>query len=1070
MRYNSRLVGLFREGIVLLFKHVSSSTGGSAFHRTRDLVNRHPIAIALRDIGKLADDVDAWIRQSAVGVSSRGYYDPLRQAIQSVMTTLGEMANPRTVVDLSLFSEKYGKLIQEVNVLVNHPLLPVSLKEKFLNSYGVVADYAMLRTEEWGRLAPHICDYLSSQSSTPLVSLSRHNISAMQAELCHLSERESAFLSKIATTTVMLSHGTDFGAEIKSEGIILCGPLVDKDVPIMTSERNRKAFNYEHNIFLRVGDVSESALKHRYGRSTFLFPPGSAQDSFFDHGWFTFFDPLKPFHGSIKTLDWPEEFGSPPLSVEGGGRLRNTDWKDEAGYRFHWTHSYPSNPASYREEFSSTVFVGADFFEAVGLKVVLELRRIAGNGVGLGVHYRDRMLEASPRELSAIVYRDFFRIEAKIPGGVPVHLAPLVESHKVFRRYPDGSEFPFSALDPFLRELQLQGPGEARLTDVGDCVKKLNSEISRSFKRGDKTKLLSLIARDLSDPKKREFIANFAVELDSQINRVDMSGNGSMVKVFLQNLNSILDPPKKSTKATKGTPSESSARSRVPNKMTGKKLSETPVPVIVPTVKTVRMTSENVSNQLPPRFWDSLKSPSSERTVFSPLVGSMIEAEPRLMLGEDPPTENDPLLHTLESFVRAYARRSNVAQSGEFVRIKDGHRWTMSIPDLFGALADVIHLILPSIRTGAMLSLSDQRRVERFCDAYSSQRIRVEPAGEARSKLPIQQYIDQAAVVIQLVMSLKSAGYQTRHLSLTRLSGAVRDARARAVKTAFSQIRSGALWPNQTMSTVTFARQFSDRNMIYLRSLVPGITPVERSFMKTLMSQLVLFKNTDQAQECADYGALLSKPEADARGIDIQTRNTRRNTNKTGMTHFAFMRLNVAPVCREGEATLIVNPKEEINDDLTRLAWVQEALDPTEPVSGRLDEPAVMMPLDPLTGFGHRVEVVHNGELIRNGLSVEGALSPYRLLRRNDIAFVGKDIPAAFALFAVLQLRQFAGGDPIAISDNRATPANDFVSNCIMHADNRNFTALGGLLDQFMAPTIAFPVSAQFWNATWVVE
>ncbi|NDD67733.1 hypothetical protein EBZ35_08835, partial [bacterium] len=81
-----------------------------------------------------------------------------------------------------------------------------------------------------------------------------------------------------------------------------------------------------------------------------------------------------------------------------------------------------------------------------------------------------------------------------------------------------------------------------------------------------------------------------------------------------------------------------------------------------------------------------------------------------------------------------------------------------------------------------------------------------------------------------------------------------------------------------------------------------------------------------------------------------------------------------------------------------------------------------------------------------------------------------KDIPAAFALFAVLQLRQFAGGDPIAISDNRATPANDFVSNCIMHADNRNFTALGGLLDQFMAPTIAFPVSAQFWNATWVVE
>ena len=141
------------------------------------------------------------------------------------------------------------------------------------------------------------------------------------------------------------------------------------------------------------------------------------------------------------------------------------------------------------------------------------------------------------------------------------------------------------------------------------------------------------------------------------------------------------------------------------------------------------------------------------------------------MLGEDPPTENDPLLHTLESFVRAYARRSNVAQSGEFVRIKDGHRWTMSIPDLFGALADVIHLILPSIRTGAMLSLSDQRRVERFCDAYSSQRIRVEPAGEARSKLPIQQYIDQAAVVIQLVMSLKSAGYQTRHLSLTRLSG-----------------------------------------------------------------------------------------------------------------------------------------------------------------------------------------------------------------------------------------------------------------------------------------------------------
>ncbi|NBV42484.1 hypothetical protein EBR96_06930, partial [bacterium] len=348
----------------------------------------------------------------------------------------------------------------------------------------------------------------------------------MELHLGVLSFRETAFLDKVALAPYVLSHGTDYGSSIRDNGVIICGPLVPKeDVKISTSPMNANEFEYSHEIFLRACCPTDAVFSHRYGRTTFIFDDHESKTDFYNRGWFTFYDPLMPFHGSIKQLIWPPEL---PLPEEVGEitPLRQTRW-DESTYS-RWRHQYAGG--SHAEQFIDTVFKANVFHLAIGLKVLVELRRIAqSNPIGLA--YRNALLDAPPNIISQIIYRDFFRIEAKIPVVMPVNRAKFVHIHRDIRTYSDGTPSCLAELDETLRKIQEYKPGAAKKSGkaqepIADLVKKFEKQVSHIFcigKSNANIKIRSLIKRELANPAIMADLIN-QIEL---INRLE-----SYVKAF----------------------------------------------------------------------------------------------------------------------------------------------------------------------------------------------------------------------------------------------------------------------------------------------------------------------------------------------------------------------------------------------------------------------------------------------------------------------------------------------------------------------------------------------------------
>ena len=404
--------------------------------------------------GQLAADIFAIGRDVDLVIKK---YAPPPGAATRLAAHITKLAKPDVLADKSKFLACFSQLVVDYREFIRQ-VAPrrdadfIAHTERF----GHLTRIAMELTPEWKGL----CGTLAvGAPEMTLEGISASNISKMKSELGALRTGEAEFLKKLAAASVVLSHGTDYGREIQSQGYILCGPLVPIEVGFKTSARNKEVLKNEHHIFVRVSSNTEKVEAHRYGRSVLIFDTLAAQRDFFEKGWFTTFDPLKPFVGSLKELRWPKEFAPLETGDGTGPILRKTDWNDEAGKRFKWTHRYASGGGSREEKFGETVFVGKDFHLAIGLKVLVELRGIQGEGSehaqSVGWQYRSHLLDASPAVIAAIVYRDFFRIEGKIPGVMSVEGARLVETFPTFRCLKDGiTPFPFSDLDPAIRGLQ----------------------------------------------------------------------------------------------------------------------------------------------------------------------------------------------------------------------------------------------------------------------------------------------------------------------------------------------------------------------------------------------------------------------------------------------------------------------------------------------------------------------------------------------------------------------------------------------------------------------------------------
>ena len=933
-----------------------------------------------------------------------------------------------------------------------------SLSITDIENFGHVARIAMEVSPEWQRV-------MSNGGDQPILDdVSLENINRMANELGNLSISEINFLEKLASASVALSHGTDYGMVIKSQGFILCGPLVPMDVNRDLIDHNGYELSNEHHVFLRMAaDRSQVSTPH-LGQSTWVFENDESQRSFFDKGWFSFYDLAKPFSGSIGPIEWPKELGPCPEGMD--PLLRDTCWNDSVGSRAQWVHTYPNGGKPYSESLSETVFVGRDFYSAVGYKVLLELRRIQDNsGSSIGRVFRDTLLAANSETIAGIVYRDFFRIEAKVPFVMSVQDAELMESAPTFDQFRNGPEFPFGSLEPAIKLIQNfkvdrgVGPskkGGAKYTK--GCLIDLEIELKKIFPsvKMMEVNLRAKMAECLNHPELVQGMLAFSKKLRQGIDRViRLSPAEKMQRVthaFLDFMDSILKHQQQRVSATKATSvSDSSASAS--------------------SAEVVQFQSP------PPELWNEIiqRGLGEDPALSSRILGSLYLRNPEVFISPQNAiwTENRKnIVGLLNLFIANRVRRSDPPEiSPDFSGQKVGHRWVLKLPDFLSYIALTANEIKPAFENNRPLSKLEYEVVNSFCLIQKSRQIMIDQMVYAGK---VQDCLDRVDVVVALFHHLKGSAGEITTCSIETLKLQVRNHRKSTVDTAYLCLPEGKMWPSSMLGTVESLRSFSARNLVKLKTALPTLSKAESNLCNFIVKNLTLFKLTNDAELCLNYGAMLSATEAAHRYLDIKSNNTQRNVAVSGMGSFAFMRLGVAPLHVQSKTTLWIDPSPEIMlEDRCHKEWIEQLFDPSTNYTGREDEPAILMLEDPLSGLGRRGPVEWNGAAIRC-CDETGVTYPYRDVGEgsekkkppSNWVFVGDDIPEAFGRYVVFQLRALVGRviDDVRPSDN---PAEQYISEILACIDPGNRNKMGYLLDRLMAAQVAFPVSAQFSRAIW---